>query len=1055
MIIGQPKETRRLVVVASAGAGKTHQLVERALDLLLEGVAPHSLLIITFTRKASQEIVDRIFSTLAQRVLASKEKVDPSPEESLLKSRAYRCLQTLIEDLPFLRFGTIDSFLYHLLRYIPPDKKPTFAPFSLLDDKGKKSLQQEIVRRILTAREFESPFLDSFEMFYWGEDYKVVFPLYLAVVEKYYPFFPDFPSTDFWGEPGSFQKEEELTKEAGFLTLLERIESLLKTAGIPTKTWEEQKLKISSFPRLYRNLLEAYDPQTGRCPQIRLERKRYDLNEELASSLGMLAQKTIDFFIEKSHRRTKAVAQLLSFYDLLYRKTVERQAICSFEDIPRIILQAVDLNCPQPFLYKLDRKWDHLLIDEFQDTSLLQWKVIKLFVDEIIQHEDGSRSFFCVGDPKQSIYGWRGAYSGLIDSLEVEYRMEKRQLSGSRRSSKAVLELVNRLLGNFEKIGKLLPESLERWKKRWVYQEARDEELEGYGCFLCVQLPQGEAKGDSPEEGNNGEEKETGGSLLRYEAIKKLLVDEIKPHQRALSCAVLVQTNKEAEAIFQYLSLCSALRVSLEGKIYPGKDNLMAKLFFALVQSLAHPADSLALGWLQASPIGSIFKDEQWRKEFWRVFSLAGFEALAFRFLAALKENSPGEDFQNERMEMILQICRSFDNTGSRDCDQFLNYYKNYSLPLSEDPSSVQVRTVHSAKGLEFDVVLVTELAGSRNTAMNQLRELPVAYKSSSRDWKLFFLPRREVAEKVPRLSCLYKELLAEEELEKLSLLYVAMTRARQGLYLLGEVREKKSKPSTQKKLVYWQDLLFEVLGRGEDTSRWFFPDFPLLTVFETGKRRWTPRPRNELFRREKYKAMESQDLLFPPRALSRTSFVSPSSVGVQAAELDLFSRVKEKGLDYGLLVHKILAQVERFSEAIKEKLEKRALEYAKGDEEKNPFKEVLECLQSAAIKPIFSPEEGTKVWIERSFCVELDGRWLRGTFDRVHIKEDPTGELMCTLYDFKTDFVTEDRKEELAQKYRLQLEYYQKALCRLLGIPAWRVKVFIVSLSLKELIAL
>ncbi|QSR89126.1 UvrD-helicase domain-containing protein [Methylacidiphilum caldifontis] len=1054
--MNREKQLDHLIVVASAGVGKTHKLVERVLELLMGEILPHSLVVITFTKKAAQEIVDRLFSTLAKLAVPLTDREGIEPDLFSQNKKACRALKMLIEHLPSLHFQTIDSFFYFLLNYIPLDKRTSFARFSILDEKAKKTIQVELIRNVLSSKEFDPSFVDNFKVFL-GDDLKTIFSNYLSLVQKYYPYFSDFPSVDLWGDPRLVTSNEETIKDPAFLSLLDEIGSYLKSLDMPTKTWEEQKLKINSLPRLYQNVLKAYDPQTAQCDQITLERKKYPLAEPLASALGKLAEKTIDYFIEKSHRRTRAVAHLLSVYDLYYRKSVTNQGFCSFEDIPRIILEATGLNSSYPFLYNLDQKWNHFLIDEFQDTSLLQWKVIKLFVDELIQYQDGSRSFFCVGDPKQSIYGWRGACSELIDSVESQYKLKREELIGSRRSSKAILDFVNMIFGNFEVIDKLLPESLEKWKKRWVDQQAMDVELEGYSCFLCVETAKKEKNGENFVE-ENGEEEETDNCISLYEALEKLLVEEIKPQERHLSCAILVQTNRKAEAIFQHLSLCPSLRVSLEGKLYPGKDSLIGKLFFALVQALAHPGDSLALGWLRSTPFGSVFQDEvSWRKAFWKVFFLEGFEGLAFQFFSLLQQAVVLDDFHKERMEMILQICQAFDKTGSRNFERFLSHYKDFSLPLSEDPSSVQVRTVHSAKGLEFDVVIVTELLG-RETAMNKPRDVPIAYTSSRGESKLFFLPRKEIAEKEPQLSCLYEELVAEEQLEKLSLLYVAMTRARQGLYIVGEIQQQTNGKNSTRQSVYWQDLLLEGLGTTSFHRNLFFPDYPLVTLFETGKREWNPRPKKEFFKLEEKKEAKSQDFPYPPRPLSRTQFVSPSTLEPNAQELNLyslFSLDKGKRIDHGLIVHKIFSQIERLSEDILFKLKQKALEYGQKDKERNPFKEVLDCLQSPSIKEIFTPKEETKIWIERSFCVEVEGQWVRGTLDRVHVEKDLLGNVQCSIYDFKTDAISLDKKEELVKKYLSQLILYRKALCQLLDIDSSRIKVFLVSVFLKEVMAL
>jgi|GEM_PF-3081938 len=1051
-----------LIVLASAGVGKTYKLVKRAIDLLFRGIPPTTVVIITFTRKAAQEIVDRLFSILAQQILseACEEKL-VSPH----RLKAILTLKTLIDHLPYLHFETIDSFFYKLLNHIPPEKRATFVNFSLLDDFQQLKLREEILWNVLNSETLDDSIVEAFEQVFGGEDLKNVFSKYLALVEKYYPFFQDFPQVEYWGAPNLFYNIKEITLNEDFLSLIAHIENLLKTEGIPTRLWDEQKKNIRSFPTLYQNLLKAYDPDLRQCFQLTLDRKKYNLSSPLALSLGKLAELTIAFFLEKSHERTRGIAQLLQLYDRHYRKKIKTAAVLSFEDMPRVILEAFGLDLPNPFFFNLDKKWDHFLIDEFQDTSLLQWKVIKLFVDELLQNDDGSRSFFCVGDPKQSIYGWRGACGELIDSIVSLFHLEKQELKGSRRSAGAILDMVNRLFGNFELIEELFPECVEIWKKRWTIQDCFERKLEGYGCLLCVKEPSKE-KDFSLENSSNEEIEEkqaeqvvTNTSMLRFEAIKRLLIDEIKPQEKKLSCAILVQTNKEAADIFHYLSTCSTLKVSLEGKIYPGKDNRLAKFFSALVQSIAHPNDSLALGWLQASPLGDIFREESWRKNIWEKLFMGGFLEVASWLFAVLEKKIQLDDFHKERMAMIFRICQSFDTTGSRDCDLFLDYFKNYSIPICDDPSSIQIRTVHSAKGLEFDVVLITELKGSYKIAMNQPRDQPIMYQSPEKEKRIFFLPKREVIEKVPNLKAVYKKLVGEEALEKISLLYVAMTRARQGLYIVGEMKEGEWKKSSKKRVIYWQDFLIEGLNSKEEEEKYFFDDFPLLTLFESGKRNWIPQEKKGNQIQKASIGCSSQDLLFLPRPIRRDNFISPSLFEKQTQNKSLsflFNLEREKNKEYGRKIHGLFGRLERLTDPFVQSLQKLALEYKGKDTERNPFQDVLECLQTPEIRKIFTPPEDIDIWIERNFCLEVEGLWIKGSFDRVHLKVGSDKGISCEIYDFKTDLVFSlEGLHELAKKYHCQLMLYRKALCKLLQIEPSQVKVFLVSVHLKKMIEL
>src|SRR5690606_12687583 len=96
-----------------------------------------------------------------------------------------------------------------------------------------------------------------------------------------------------------------------------------------------------------------------------------------------------------------------------------------FSDLPVLLMRGLSGERTglgaQDLIYRLDGRTDHWLIDEFQDTSRIQWKVLSAFIDEILQDSSGQRTFFCVGDVKQSIYGWRDGDARLFDEIRERY----------------------------------------------------------------------------------------------------------------------------------------------------------------------------------------------------------------------------------------------------------------------------------------------------------------------------------------------------------------------------------------------------------------------------------------------------------------------------------------------------------------------------------------------------------------------------------------------------------------------------------------------------------
>ena len=190
--------------------------------------------------------------------------------------------------------------------------------------------------------------------------------------------------------------------------------------------------------------------------------------------------------------QTAATHQLLDRFDSYYRPLKHAERKLRFEDVTlrlaaKALLKVQFEEDRDGFFYRLDGKLRHLLLDEFQDTSRLQWQVLAPLAMETASGAD-DHSFFCVGDAKQSIYGWRGGSPELFGHLESQWpSLDWDSLTNSFRSAPLIIETVNRVFGGIGGNPVFTDENLQvaanEWGTGYAKQSANDAELAGYVCL--------------------------------------------------------------------------------------------------------------------------------------------------------------------------------------------------------------------------------------------------------------------------------------------------------------------------------------------------------------------------------------------------------------------------------------------------------------------------------------------------------------------------------------------------------------------------------------------
>ncbi|MEC7230819.1 MAG: UvrD-helicase domain-containing protein, partial [Verrucomicrobiota bacterium] len=237
---------------------------------------------------------------------------------------------------------------------------------------------------------------------------------------------------------------------------------------------------------------------------IRFASKKLDgwveLNPTLRSSRKILTDTLFSDALQQILARAKGLYAFVQLYESAYAKLVRSAGLISFADITTLLAERASdgdqvdaLDWRSQVAYRIDQNFDHWLLDEFQDTSRVQWTILRTFIDEVLMDDESRRSFFYVGDTKQAIYSWRGGNAELFREIFDYYEniQEGDALTDSWRSTKPVINMVNSVFGSMDTIADVLklPEAtLDRWRTGWNKHEVAPaiSNNSGYATFFAV-----------------------------------------------------------------------------------------------------------------------------------------------------------------------------------------------------------------------------------------------------------------------------------------------------------------------------------------------------------------------------------------------------------------------------------------------------------------------------------------------------------------------------------------------------------------------------------------
>jgi len=1053
-------------IAASAGAGKTFQLAHRYMRLLANEVRPDQINALTFSRKAAGEIFDSIVKYLREAAVSAKQARKTGErigKPEFGRDDFLRLLRTLLVNLHRLHVSTLDSFTVGVIRTFPMELGIS-ADLQLLDNDGAaaKSARQEALGRIFDSRYVDPAaqrqFLEAFKQATFGQEEKRLERSLDTFIGGYQSYYQVLPAPDAWGRqeviwPGG---SPWLATVDDINAIADDLEALLAKDRLSDSVRGRWHTFIdgvrgfgvgSPWPEdveyLFQKLVDDIEGLRHSNASIRIGRTDFDLPPQqcrLALALLTHVMKTeLDTTLEK----TRGIYRVLHQYEQVYDDVVRRQGKLTFTDA-QYLLTAANSYSGGSLLsralgeearlyidYRLDCKLDHWLLDEFQDTSDLQWEVLRNLADEILQDSSGQRSFFYVGDVKQAIYGWRGGNARLFGKILEQYggQIEQVPLNTSFRSCQPVIDTVNRVFGNLGGSG-LPAGAITEWEKIWQVHQCQENVVPQHGYVGLL---------EPPCEG--GEVKITDGD--RYRVAARLL-KEIDPLRRGLSVAILVRTNDSGKDIVNFLrGECHGMNIVHEGRATI-KDNPVVSLLLSLVKFAAHPGDTFAWRHLEMGPLRECLAEERLDRDnlplaLLREIQTSGFQAFLRHWGRRLDGAHPLDGFGRKRLEDLIDAAGEFDGSGSRDCNAFLRFVDNYEIDELAADDAVRVMTIHQAKGLGFDIVILPDLQGRGMTGGGQLDFVTARDPGTSRPLWALKMPRRVVAQNDPVLAA---QVQASDEtacFEALCLLYVALTRARQGLYMITGFPGKTATAVTAAAF-----LKSQLVGEAKpvDGEQVTIDGEEFVCLYEAGERDWYTRaPRRE-------PPAESAKLRELPKDFGQQSSqrrrlvrVSPSerAEGEQTAG-SLFTHAVRDSREFGTAIHGLFEKVSWIDQVDIEDLigEWWQRSPVAEDVKQRVAEHFRRALASAEIRQALSrPEGDVDLWREKRFDIVLDDQWVTGVFDRVAIVRGRDGRpLSAAVLDFKSDEIASDAElTDAAERYRSQLSLYGSALSRMLEL--------------------
>ncbi len=865
------------VVEASAGSGKTYALAKRYIQLVFsqplhqQNTPMRHVLAITFTNKAAFEMKRRILDFLKKMALGDLSAVE---EETILKplglsagqaqEKAFAIMEMLVHQYNYFQVQTIDSFINALLSGCA-FKIGLSANFKIktnaleyleygLDQMMDRALRDAETKKVFEKFLHQYLFLENKPNWFAKKDMLALLYGLYQQGNIYGQTFQSYPIED----------KALLEQKMHILALMRELKSAAAEAldGRFVKSLDKflsQYQAAFDVDRVSDYFAREDLPVKKKADAPRRADTLWqDIRKQLKTLCEEEALTVFDPYIEIFHELSREFEQKAKKDDLLFLEELNKKAKALFDE------GAVTV---EELYYRLATRFHHYLMDEFQDTSLLQWENLQMMVEEALST---GGSLFYVGDKKQAIYGFRGGEMKLFDSIQQQFRsfnVCREQLGRNFRSQKAIVEFNNTVFSpaNLRRFieAKQAFEQEKKKKDPVVFSENDFQALDNiFYSSRQAHLPQHDG-GVVQVEVIENERKEDRDELVRLRVLA--FIFEAQKRFRLKDIALLTRSNDEIELLTRWL-MEEGISVQSE-RTMNIRENPVVRDLTALLEFLNSPIDNCAfarfiLGGVFTSASGVskeeiqryllglrvkittekdfyIYRDfrvahqELWESLLDDFFRQVGLYPLYELMISILKRFDVFARFPEHQgfVMRFLELIKEQEEDHT-DVASFLESFENLQNEKlyvhMTDSDAVKILTIHKSKGLEFPVVIIPFLGMRIKVGAGG----GVGQLSYILDFQEQRLQLMRIKEKYLKFSGQLREIWRDEYIRsffyELNSMYVALTRASEELYVL--VPHKTGNSFNPARFLIPEECfqMGTVSGRGyqepEEAPRFFLP---------------------------------------------------------------------------------------------------------------------------------------------------------------------------------------------------------------------------------------